>query len=76
MAQSASNSTPAHVSVVKRIVSYLSGTTDYVICYNNSDNPKLYRYVDSDLGGCQQTFRSTIGYIFFKNGSVVSQPLK
>lgn len=76
MAQIASNPTPAHVSAVKRIFRYLSGTTDYVICYGDSDNPKLYGYVDSDWGGCQQTFRSTTGYIFFKNGGVVSHSSK
>ncbi len=47
-AQFASNPTPAHMSTVKQIFCYLSGTTGYVICYCDSDNPKLYGYVDSD----------------------------
>lgn len=76
MAQFASYPTPAHVSAVKRIFRYLSGTPDYVICYGDSNNPRLYGYVDSDWDGCQQRFRSTTGYIFFKNGGLVSHSSK
>lgn len=76
MAQFASNPIPVHVSAMKRIFRYLNGTTDYVICYGDSDNQKLYGYVDSDWDSCQQTFRSTIGYIFLKNGDIVSHSSK
>ena len=72
MAQFASNPILAYMSVVKRIFCYLSRTTDYIICYSDSDNLKLNRYLDSDWGGCQPTFHSTSGFIFFKNGSMVN----
>ncbi len=65
IAQISSNSTPLHVSEVKQMICYLSETTDYVICY-----------VNSDCGGCQKTFHSTTGYIFDKNGGVVSHSSK
>lgn len=48
MTQFACNTTPAYMSIVKKIFCYLSKTTDYAICYGDSDDPKLNGYVDSD----------------------------
>lgn len=48
MAQSANNLTFAHLFVMKQIFCYLRETTDYVVCYSNSDNQRLYKYVDRD----------------------------
>lgn len=76
MAQFTSNPTLTHILTIKRIFCYLNGTTDYVICYGNNNNSKLYGYVDSDWNDCQQTFCSITGYIFFKNRDVVSHFLK
>ena len=72
MAQFASNLVFAYICVVKRIFGYLSRTTDYIICYCDSENPKLSWYLDSDWGGCQQTLHSTSGFIVFKNGGMVN----
>lgn len=76
MAQFANNQPFIHMSIMKRIFCYLSEIMDYVICYGNSNNPKLYGYVNSDWGDYQQTFHFITGYIFFKNGSIVSHSLK
>ena len=63
----------AHWAAVKRILSYLSGTVNYGICYGGtSRDMRLEGYSDSDLGGCPDTRRSTSGLLFTLNGGPVA----
>ena len=57
--------TTLHMTVVKRILRYLKGTTELGICYNreNGDN-ELIAYSDSDYAGDLDDRRSTSGYVF------------
>ena len=79
--QFTTNPTSEHVSGVKRIFRYLTGTTNYGITFglNQMEHDYLYSpvgYVDSDWGGCNTTFRSTTGYVFFFNGGVICHTSK
>lgn len=58
---------------------YILNSLDYAITYqapNAEDilgsSLKPYTYVDSDHVGCQDTYRSTSGYVFFMAGAPVS----
>ena len=79
--QFTTNPTSEHVSGVKRIFHYLAGTTDHSITFglNQLEHNDLYSpvgYVNSDWGGCNMTFQSTTGYVFFFNGGVISYTSK
>jgi len=58
-----SNPGPTHWQAVKRIMRYLRGTTDLVLCYQERDL-KLRRYSDADWGGDPDESRLTLGYVF------------
>ncbi len=73
MAQFASNPMEEHIVPAKQILRYLHGTKNFVVTLGASGGLKdLIGYVDSNWGGCSITARSTTGYIFFKNGGVIS----
>ena len=57
-----SNPGLAHWQAVKRIMRYLRGTTDLVLCYQGGDL-KLRGYSDVDWGGDLDESRSTSGYV-------------
>lgn len=63
----------AHWEAVERILSYLSGTMDYGLCFGgtSSDN-LLIGYSDSDFAGCPDTRRSTSGLLFILNGGPIA----
>lgn len=62
----------ARWSAVKRILSYLSGTTEFgILLGENSDQP-LVGYTDADFGGDIDSRCSTSGFTFFVYGSLVS----
>lgn len=60
-----------HWKAVKRILRYLKGTEDYVLCYGGSDL-RLVGYTDADWGGDPDERKSTSGYAFMLNGGAVS----
>lgn len=61
----------SHVTAVKRIMSYLRGTTNYGICYDGSKGGPPIGYSDADYGGCLDTRRSTTGTLFkYHNGPI------
>ena len=79
--QFTTNPTPDHISGVKRIFHYLASTADLGITYglkqlDHADNYSPVGYVNSDWGGCNSTFRSTTGYVFFFNGGIISHTSK
>ena len=53
-----SNLSHAHCSVVKRVLRYMRGTTNYMLCYGGSDW-RLHSYIDvnyaNDLDGRKST---------------------
>ena len=55
----------------KRIIRYLRGTSDLVLCYEGGDL-KLKGYSDTDCGGDPDESRSTSGYMFTVGGGATS----
>ena len=66
-----SNPGIAHWQAVKRIMRYLRGTTDLVLCYQGVDL-KLRGYSDADWGGDLDESKSTSGYVFTLGGGAIS----
>uniref|UniRef100_A0A2N9F2G9 Reverse transcriptase Ty1/copia-type domain-containing protein n=1 Tax=Fagus sylvatica TaxID=28930 RepID=A0A2N9F2G9_FAGSY len=65
-----SNPELAHWKAVKRILRYLKGTIDYVLCYQGSDL-RLIGYSDADWGSDLDERKSTSGYAFFLNNGAI-----
>jgi len=61
----------AHWQAVKRIMCYLPGATNLVLCYQGGDL-KLRGYSDVDLGGDPNESKSTSGYVFTLGGGAIS----
>ncbi|KAG8490934.1 hypothetical protein CXB51_014700 [Gossypium anomalum] len=61
-----------HFGAAKRILRYLKGTSSFGIWYKFSNNPRLYGFSDSDLGGCIEDRKSTTGYVFTMGSGAVS----
>lgn len=64
----------AHWECVEWVAGYILNTLDYAITYKAGPELGLkpHAYVDSDHAGCQDTSRSTSGYVFFMAGAPVS----
>ena len=58
--------------VVKKVLSYLQGTKDYMLTYRRTDNLEIIGYSDSDYAGCKDTRKSTSGYIFMLSNGPIS----
>ena len=67
---------PSHIVAAKRILRYLSGTSDLSICYTRCSSSLapnvLSGYVDADHAGDPNDRLSVTGYIFFLNGGPIS----
>ena len=64
-----------HWMAVKRILRYLKGTSDYVLCYQGKDL-LLDGYTDADWGGNLDQRKSTFGYAFLLNNCAISRSRK
>lgn len=62
----------AHWSAVKRILSYLAGTTTHGLLFSGKGRTTLVGYTDSDYAGDKDTRRSTSGFIFLHLGGAIS----
>ena len=60
-----------HWNTVKKILTYLKGTTDYSLCYQG-DDLRLIGYTDVDWGGDLDERKSTSGYVFLLSRDVIS----
>jgi hypothetical protein len=60
-----------HWAIVKWVLRYLRGTSDYCITYN-SGFELVCGYVDSDFAGDLDKRRSTSGYVFTLAGGSIS----
>ncbi|CAM8892940.1 unnamed protein product [Rhodiola kirilowii] len=61
-----------HWIAVKRVMRYLKRTRDYMLTYRRSDPLEIVGYSDSDFAGCQDSRRSTSGYIYLLAGGAIS----
>ena len=65
-----SNSRLAHWKAVKRILRYLKGTADYVLCYQGSDL-RMIGYSDANWGSDLDERKSRSRYDFLlSNGTI------
>ncbi|CAN6447027.1 unnamed protein product [Victoria cruziana] len=67
-----SNPEKDHWKAVKRIMRYLQGSKDNMLVYRKSDDLEILGYSDSDFAGCQDSRRSTSGYVFTLAGGAIS----
>ena len=51
---------------------YLKRTKGYMLTYQKSDNLEIIGYSDSDFAGCQDSIRSTSGYIYMSVEGTIS----
>ncbi|PKA46819.1 Retrovirus-related Pol polyprotein from transposon TNT 1-94 [Apostasia shenzhenica] len=61
-----------HFGVAKRILRYITGTTDYGLWFSNITNFKLFGFSDSDWAGSLDDRRSTSGNFFSLGSSAIS----
>ena len=81
LARYASNPSQEHLAYAHRVLRYLSCTADMGITYHGSPEilnaggydvtNKIVGTVDSDLGGCKDTEKSTSGLILMLNGGPI-----
>ena len=65
--------TEEHWAAAKGVLRYLAGTAGLGITYRKQvECTELVGYGDADYAGCQDTRRSTTGYVFVVNGGAVS----
>jgi hypothetical protein len=68
----ATNPAPAHWKAVQRVLQYLQYTKDHGIKFQKQGNTEITGYCDSDWAGCNDTRRSTTGYLFKLGGAAIS----
>ena len=56
---------------IKRILRYLKGTSDYILCYQGKKDLRLIGYSDADWGGDINQSKSTSRYAFLLNDSAI-----
>ena len=68
-----------HMTAAKHLLRYLKGTKEMGLKYSRPSNKgpmdrpnQLWGFVDSDWAGCQDTRRSTSGFVLVLNGSAIS----
>jgi hypothetical protein len=66
----------SHLTVMKRILRYLRGTSDYGLLLRRSRSTDLVVYTDADWVGCPDTRRPTSGYAVFLRDNLVSWSAK
>ena len=67
-----SNPGREHWVAAKRVFRYLQNTKDYMLTYRRSDKLEIIGFSDSDFAGCQDSRKSTSGYIFLLAGGAIS----
>ncbi|CAN6476145.1 unnamed protein product [Victoria cruziana] len=67
-----SNLEKDHWKAVKRIMKYLQGSKYYMLVYRKSDDLEILGYSDSNFAVCQDSCRSTSGYVFTLAGGALS----
>ena len=67
-----SNPGKDHWIAAKRVMRYLQRTKDYMLTYRKSDQLEIVGYSDSDFSRCQDSMKSTSGYIYLLDGGAIS----
>ena len=67
-----SNPRLAHWKAIKRILRYLKGTMEYILCYQSSDLCMI-GYSDADWGSDLDERKSTFGYAFLLNNGEIGR---
>ncbi|KAJ4865181.1 reverse transcriptase (RNA-dependent DNA polymerase) domain-containing protein [Trichoderma breve] len=66
------NPNQQHMDATLHVMAYLAETLDSGLFYPRGTNVNIVGYSDADFAGCQDTRRSTSGYIFLLGGCPVS----
>ena len=66
----------SHITVVKRIIRYISGTLDYGILYSKDTNISLVGFSDADWAGNADDRKSTSRGCFYLGNYLVSWHIK
>jgi hypothetical protein len=53
-----------HWKAVKNALRYLKGTKGLMLTYRRSSSLQIVGYADADWGGCRDTLKSILGYVF------------
>ena len=61
-----------HWKAVKWVMRYLQRIKDYMLTYRKSDQLEIIGYTNSDFTGCQDSMKSTSGYIYLLAGGAIS----
>ncbi|KAL9265865.1 Retrovirus-related Pol polyprotein from transposon TNT 1-94-like protein [Drosera capensis] len=61
-----------HWKAAKRVMRYLKRTKDHMLTYRRSNHLEIVGYSDSDFAGCQDSRKSTSGYVFMLAGGAIS----
>ena len=72
IARYASNPNQTHMNAVDRIFAYLKSDPGKAIVYSGKHGLQLRGFVDSDFAGCEDSRRSTTGWVFTLAGGPVS----
>ncbi|XP_071727426.1 secreted RxLR effector protein 161-like [Rutidosis leptorrhynchoides] len=62
----------SHWEATKRILRYVSGTSDHGLYYKRVNNSSLIGYNDSDWGRNLDDSKSTSGFVFFMGSGAIS----
>src|ERR1044072_2380582 len=62
----------SHLMQVKRIIKYISGTSEYGIFYTHGTSSSLTGYFDTDWAGSADDRKSTSGGCFFLGSNLIS----
>ena len=62
----------SHLTIVKRIIKYVSGTSDFGLFYSQGSNVSLAGYSDTDWAGNADNRKSTIGGCFYVGTNLVA----
>ena len=57
-----------HWKATKRVLRYLQRTKGYMLTYRRSDQLEIVAYTDSDFVRCQDSMKSTSGYVYLLAG--------
>jgi hypothetical protein len=61
-----------HWKAAKKVLHYMQGTKDYMLTYRRSDNLEVVGYADADYTDCEDSRKSTSGYVFTLAGGAIS----
>jgi histone deacetylase 1/2 len=70
-----SNPGVLHWQALKHLLRYLKGTTNSGLSYDfcqPANVPALYGFTDASYADCPDTCKSTIGYVFYFHGAIIS----